>query len=939
MRTQKIKLFSLEIALFFSAVSLFAENITVPAGKTTIASYSNATVTISDGADLHLTSATAPLTNSTVTLAAENAWLFFDNIRPNAVIQSWLPYVKIGTAQAAAVNNSNVRVEVYMGGTVVIPHASGMLPLQVFDSQNFAGNTAQYGVNYHKALGTMDNKIRSFRLKRGYMATLATMTNGLGYSRVFIADDADLEVPVLQSELDLTVSFIRVTRWYYPSKKGWCSSGSGWANEIDLTASTWYYSWSADKDTKPNQEYVPIKQNTGWPSSSAISGKTNVNHLLGLNEPDRSDQANATVAQAIAAMPELLATGLRIGSPAIADNLTWLYNFMDECKRLNYRVDFVAIHAYWGGNGGAFNAYTGGQVDINKWYNRLKEVHTRTGRPLWITEWNNGANWTNETWPADLAGQEAKQLADLQKIIHMMDTCSFIERYSIYNWVEDKRALVKGTNTSGNQTAGGVTNQYLTPAGVFYRDNKSAMAFNRAKEVIPTLALPDPAVLSFLLRNNNTELQLNVASSDYNEIYASYRVEQRIGDGDWLEIDSVFSNQPEITRLSFPVDLGQGGQYFYRIRSVDHAGGISNPSNEITFAITPGRDIQTGKLQLSASDWISLYFGKAYEANPLAILGAPTNNNKAVSMSNRIRNLNTTSLSLRFYPWAYNTSLVYTPDEQPYLILPAGQYDFGGVKAVAASVSAVKGDWKSVSFPDGYFDAAPIIIPTQTSNLSPFATSVHLRNVTKNGFEIQLRRENSRTGSVSNETVHYIAFSEGSGTMQGRKIHTGFADNVGAHSILNAATFDFGETIENPLIFVHKQTANNDTLASNLRILSYTDSNCKIYNQVEQSGNNASLSLSAVTKENAGWLVIGEEPTSGMETLSAKTSRVYPNPVSDVLYFDNLTNKELTVRIVNLQGITVKQETGRISQVHVGNLLPGMYVVSINGETQAVLKK
>jgi hypothetical protein len=45
------------------------------------------------------------------------------------------------------------------------------------------------------------------------------------------------------------------------------------------------------------------------------------------------------------------------------------------------------------------------------------------------------------------------------------------------------------------------------------------------------------------------------------------------------------------------------------------------------------------------------------------------------------------------------------------------------------------------------------------------------------------------------------------------------------------------------------------------------------------------------------------------------------------------------VTIVNLQGIIVKQETGRISRIRVDNLLPGMYFVSINGKTQGIVKK
>ncbi|MDR0682489.1 MAG: T9SS type A sorting domain-containing protein [Dysgonamonadaceae bacterium] len=930
------------LLFFFAYLSLFAENITVPSGKTSVESYTGAQVSVEDAADLHITSDVAPLTNSTVTLQTGNSWLFFDNIRPGVVISNYLSSIKIGSSQAAAVNNTNCRVEVYINGTVVIPHANSISPLTVFEGQNFAGNAQQYDVNYHKTLGTMDNKIRSFKLKRGYMATLATMNTGLGYSRVFIADDNDLEITVLQPELDQTVSFIRVTKWYYPSKKGWCSSGAGWANEIDLTASTWYYSWSADKDTKPNQEYVPIMQKTGWPSSSALQTKTNVNHILGLNEPDKSDQANATVAQAIAKMPDLLKTGLRIGSPAIADNTTWLYNFIDQCDANNYRVDFVAIHAYWGGSGGARNVYTNGNMDIQKWYNGLKTIYDRVKRPLWITEWNNGANWTSgEGWSsADTIAQQAKQLADLQKIIYMMDTCSFVERYSIYNWVEDKRALVKGTNSSGEQTAGGTTNQYLTPAGVFYRDNKSVMAFNRSQEVVPALSLPDPSISSFSLTSNNTLLKINIETSDYSEIYASYRVEKRTIENTWLQLDTVISNQPAVNNFSIPVDISQSGQYTYRIRAVNRAGGISNPSNEITFAVTPNKDIQTDKLSLKTSDFVNVYFGKPYEEKPVTILGAPTNNNSGVLMSNRVGTASTGKLQLRFYPWSYVTGSIYTNDEMAYLFLPEGNYAFGDIKAVASKATAINGAWKTVTFPEGYFTATPIIIPTQASNTSASATSVHLRNVTKDGFEICLRRENAKTYTIPNETVHYLALSEGSGTMQGRKIYTGFIDNVG-HTTSAAVTFNYGETVKNPLIFTHKQTANNDTLASNLRIISYTDTSAKIMNQIERSGNNSSFAVLSSETDKAGWLVIGEEnETSGLEQRYVqRLLRVYPNPVSGILYFDNSTNEKITVKIINLQGITVKQKTGKIHRINVSDLPVGIYFVSINGKTQVIVKK
>ncbi|MCS2958784.1 hypothetical protein NXX53_20850 [Bacteroides salyersiae] len=51
------------------------------------------------------------------------------------------------------------------------------------------------------------------------MATMATEPDGMGYSRCFIADDADLEIRELPAELNGKVSFIRVFQWEWASKK------------------------------------------------------------------------------------------------------------------------------------------------------------------------------------------------------------------------------------------------------------------------------------------------------------------------------------------------------------------------------------------------------------------------------------------------------------------------------------------------------------------------------------------------------------------------------------------------------------------------------------------------------------------------------------------------------------------------------------------------
>ena len=56
----------------------------------------------------------------------------------------------------------------------------------------------------------LNNKIRSFKLKRGYMVTFALGVGGWGYSRCFIADMEDLEVAEMPSNMDSRVSSYRI---------------------------------------------------------------------------------------------------------------------------------------------------------------------------------------------------------------------------------------------------------------------------------------------------------------------------------------------------------------------------------------------------------------------------------------------------------------------------------------------------------------------------------------------------------------------------------------------------------------------------------------------------------------------------------------------------------------------------------------------------------
>ncbi len=412
----------------------------------TVATLTDTTVTMSGRSELHITDPGDPIPGCVIHLNSPDSWLFFSSIRPFTANASFLGRIRVNGANAST--STNVRVVQYGVGTVVIPHGPSFTPLTIHSERRHAGSSLNLLLNTYynnSQLGTLAGNVRSFRLKRGYMATMARNENGTGPSRVFIAQDDDLDVTEMPAELGSSIRFIRVFPWRWVSKKGWAgANSSGYPAMVDAM---WYYNWNNNEDSFLNREYVPIRQTRWWPDYAITNAEQNVSSFLGFNEPDSPEQANMTVAQAIAEWPNLMRSGLRVGSPAPTDGgLSWLYQFMDEAKTLNYRVDFVAVHFYRGGQ-------TADQL-----YTWLRDIHLRTGKPLWVTEWNNGANWT-----CCAPSSYTQQATIIKSFVEKMDDAPFVERYAIYNWLNGNREMI--------------VNNALTVAGEVYRDHQSPIGF------------------------------------------------------------------------------------------------------------------------------------------------------------------------------------------------------------------------------------------------------------------------------------------------------------------------------------------------------------------------------------------------------------------------------------------------------------------------------
>jgi len=414
----------------------------------TSASLPSTVVTMTGRSELFITGSGTPLAGSTIHLNSADAWLFLPAIKPSTVASTLLGQVFVNGA--AAVSGTNVRVVQYGVGTVVIPHAPSFQPLTGFTGPNFTGTSKAFGLStYHTTdatLGAMKGNLSSFTLRRGYMATIATNADGSGVSKVYVAQDHDLDIAILPAALDNQAQFIRVLPWRWVAKKG--------ASDLsaDVLDAAWRYNWNNNLESTLDWEYVPIKQQAYWPGLPTT--KANVTALLGFNEPNNpvedaySSLNNGSVDAAIAAWPDLLATGHRIGSPAVTDGgKAWLYEFMDKAIAANLRVDFIAIHNYQAGHTAS---------SLTAW---LKDIYDRYQLPIWLTEFNNGANWTTAADPT------LQQNADwVASITTAFDATPWIERYSIYSNVEAVRQMV---DASGN----------LTPAGLVYKNNASPIGY------------------------------------------------------------------------------------------------------------------------------------------------------------------------------------------------------------------------------------------------------------------------------------------------------------------------------------------------------------------------------------------------------------------------------------------------------------------------------
>ena len=614
--------------LFF--IGAFANSLA--GNTTTTVTQVTGAVTVNQSVDYVITSTTPFTSAGYVNITnTEHAVVIIRNIKPSVVISNWLSHIRINGS--VAVDGVNCQVKMYSHGAIVFPYGSDFKPLTCYTQPNYGGTSCNnysegHDGGFMKTLSTstLNNQIRSFKLKRGYMVTFALGTGGWGYSRCFIADKEDLEIPSMPANMDARVSSYRLFKWQNAKKAGLASDTRFVAN--DALNSSWCYSWGVGENRYPDTECVPNHIYENWPSAEECGSVGYSCHMKTNNEPGNSaDDHPQDVATVLDNWQNLMRTGMRLCSESSHDgSMGHLKAFCDSIDVRGWRCDILDLHCYWAS--GTFNSLT--------WYSD----NYGNGRPVWISEWVWGASWNNNgIFSACPDGRGSFSTANQQAcyngtkpLLDILNSNSRIERYAYWNSEADCSKIYKdGT---------------LSILGNYYANMNDDLGYNPANEFVPRVVTLAPAnlIASYNTSTNACELEWNDPNGDMvDSVVVEAKLPGKLSFSRFAKVTPKDMSAKAGAHYTFSSALPREGIYSFRI-AVYPIGSTSPIRTRTEMVITPNGDTYedvTSSYIVNAgfdnsSDFLSVNLSTG-ASNHRAVNGWTTSNTSTLGCSSAVK--------------------------------------------------------------------------------------------------------------------------------------------------------------------------------------------------------------------------------------------------------------------------------------------------------------
>lgn len=909
--------------------------------KTTTVNQVTNAVTLSDDVDYHVTSTTPFTTTGSIDIAnIDHAVVILDNLRPSLAAKQ-LGFITINGQKA--VNGSNCQVKMYNNGAIIFPYPSSIKPLIVYSEENFEGESCDnFGLENSAGFmntltaAKLNNRIKSFKLKRGYMVTFALGESGRGYSRCFIADAADLEVPTLPNILKGRISSYRVFKWNNFSKKGLASDTRYDATQaLNVQAC---YSWGTGEDRGADCECVPNHIYEDWPSASACGAVTYSPHMKTNNEPGNSaDDHPQSVATVLDNWQNLMRTGMRLCSPSSHDgSLGWLREFMDSIDARGWRCDILDMHCYW--PEGSFG-------NLSSWYNNYR-------RPIWVSEFVWGASWnSNGAFASGVTEQDNK--VAMTRILNNLNNWNYIERYFYWNSERDPSKIYRNNGT-------------LTPLGEYYRDMNTGLGFRADMQYTPRetrMSRPSGLNISFNPSTTIATLKWEDANGELND---SMFVERKNDKEPW----SIIARIPVLDgsgSYTYKDTVSSPGNYSYRIHTISYR--KDNRYSDEVYNLISGSelsgngDLQFGTLKAVSTGESYNYFSAPYQEQPAVVFGGVSNLNSRIALVERLYRVfqqnsgdgrvysffraNFESLPLYTETDFYQTS---SPELSSYVIAKLGTGMVGELPYEAGSISSVTvGDTATYTFTKS-FDETPVVMatPIYTSTLYPLMWRVF--DVTPNGFKVVLQRQkenDTQNKARIKADLSFFAIAQGCSADGTGKLYTVRDTVISFTNINTLKKVEYGKQVESPVVLTQLQSFNKKVAAIlRTRPNGPEADNTRVRFQIDNTDTDVAVSTKDPATETIGMIIISNDTdyTDRIESVKQVTDEgkllVYPIVAHES--FGIRDDAATTVMLYNMGGQQVYRGNLANGQatINVSALPKGIYIVRTNaGHSMKVMKR
>ena len=895
-------------------------------------------VTLSENVDYVIQGTTPFADGAKVNITnTDHAVLIIQSIRPSHVLNQKLLDGHVFINGEQAVNGENCQVRMYAHGSIVFPYAKDIKPLTVYSEQNFGGTAVNdFGLEHSSGFmntlteAKLNNQIRSFKLKRGYMVTFAVGKNGWGYSRCFIADTEDLEFAELPAHLDARISSYRVFQWHDVQKKG-LASDTGFGNNETL-GTTYCYDWAQGLSHLPDRECVPHQIYVAWPSVSTCGSVDFACHMQTNNEPGNSaDDTPQSVEVILNQWQDLMRTGLRLCSESSHDG-SWshLDQFIAEVDKRGWRCDILDLHCYWASGFGNMEHY----------YNKYGK------RPIWITEFVWGASWNNNgifaTDRSFSKENQQKNLNEMKNILTTLNNSPYVERYAYWNGEADCSKLIRS----------GV----LSLTGEYYRDMKSGMAYRKEYEKVPNVVYTAPSNLAGTWSNQSAGA-FRLTWSDTNGDMLSEIQLQRKGenDADFVTVQTVAPKDMTGKTLNYACNdtLTEPGVYEYRVVNVaaDNAKRYSAVVKAAKSSVQGTDKIQFGEIFLvSTGDEVDIDYTGSFASAPAVFMGPMSNSNTKMQLGNLISASGSKNFTYKPLPWVTSESTDFAKIESlPFMAIEEGNHTFGSLDCEVGVAKVNMIDTVDVVFTKPFAEGVVPVVLTEVRKplLKENPIIVKVRNVTNTGFKCILMYEDEvGSKSAMKMNVCYLAITPGVGVLDdnlGLMIAAGTSEATMYGSTARPHYFvSGGDTLRclAPSIFAALQTSNYDaatlvrrqssTITEEVDGVEYTVG-ARFRRVVDSSRSKASdgTKLSATSmKDDLGWVVLYTRGDGlSVEQMEADAEApLRPYVVGNTICVDGYEDFD----VYTMHGIKLASANA---------LAPGVYVVKAGNATAMVVVK